>query len=240
MPEFPQNTSTCASFFAVKDLKYTTAMKKTTPLHFALFVTVLALYSFAYTAEVEAHESVKIGKQIWMTKNLNVSTFRNGDPIFHAATAEAWKEAAQNEKPAWCYISHDKDTGESHGKLYNHFAVKDPRGLAPEGWHVPSDEEWTELTDYLGKNAGHKMKAGKDYIKDGAGNNKSGFSGLLSGHCFFNGMFTNYRVSATWHSTTPTDEPGRFYTRQITAMSKEVSKGIAYEVFGLSVRCVKD
>ena len=102
------------------------------------------------------YKTVTIGTQEWMTKNLDVSTFRNGDPIPEAKTDEEWKRAVELKQPAWCYYDNEK-----YGKLYNWYAVIDTRGLAPSGYHVPSDVEWTILTDYLGgiKDAGTKMKS---------------------------------------------------------------------------------
>lgn len=104
-------------------------------------------------------KSVKIGTQIWMTENLNVSTFRNGEPIPEAKTDEEWKAAGTQGKPAWCYYDNDSKNGAKYGKLYNWYAVNDPRGLAPEGWHVPNDEEWETLENYLGDDASKKMKS---------------------------------------------------------------------------------
>ena len=104
-------------------------------------------------------KSVKIGTQIWMTENLNVSTFRNGDPISEAKTNEEWGKAEKEGKPAWCYYNNDPKNGSKYGKLYNWYAVNDPRGLAPTGWHVPTDEEWKKLENYLGEDAGNKMKS---------------------------------------------------------------------------------
>jgi uncharacterized protein (TIGR02145 family) len=108
-----------------------------------------------------SYKSVKIGTQTWMAENLNVSTFRNGDLIPEVKTKEEWKRAGDNKQPAWCYYDNDPKNGAIYGKLYNWYAVIDPRGLAPAGWHVPSDTEWTALGDYLGNTyvAGKKMKS---------------------------------------------------------------------------------
>ena len=95
-------------------------------------------------------QSVKIGTQEWTTKNLNVSAFRNGEPIPEAKTDEEWKKAAENKQPAWCYYNNDPENGTQYGKLYNFYAVKDPRGLAPKGWHIPADSAWGQLGKYLG------------------------------------------------------------------------------------------
>jgi uncharacterized protein (TIGR02145 family) len=106
-------------------------------------------------------QTVTIGKQEWMTENLNVDKFRNGDPIPEAKTNGEWELASKNKQPAWCYYNNDPQYGAKYGKLYNWYAVTDPRGLAPVGYHVPSDAEWTKLTDFLGGEsvAGEKMKS---------------------------------------------------------------------------------
>ncbi len=83
--------------------------------------------------------------QEWMAENLRVFYFRNGDPIPIVKTDEAWKEAGENGEPACCYYENNSEYGKTYGVLYNWYAVNDPRGLAPEGWHVPTDAEWTAL-----------------------------------------------------------------------------------------------
>src|ERR1043165_1390179 len=103
------------------------------------------LFAFIYANKPLA-QSVQIGTQTWSTKNLDVSKFRNGDAITEAKTAAEWMAAAEQRKPAWCYYNNDASNGKKYGKLYNWFAVSDPRGLAPDGWHVPSDAEWITLT----------------------------------------------------------------------------------------------
>jgi uncharacterized protein (TIGR02145 family) len=113
----------------------------------------------AQISQTGGFKSVKIGPQIWMTENLNVSTFRNGDAIPEAKTNEEWEQTGQNKQPAWCYYNNDPKNGAKYGKLYNWYAVTDPRGLAPAGWHVPSDAEWTTLDEHLGDDAGNKMKS---------------------------------------------------------------------------------
>ncbi|MEY3085574.1 MAG: hypothetical protein RL037_1754 [Bacteroidota bacterium] len=104
---------------------------------------------------------VTVEKQVWMTQNLNVDKFRNGDPIPIAKTDEDWEKAGTDGKPAWCYYDNDPKNGIKYGKLYNWYAVNDSRGLAPAGWHIPTDAEWTILSDYLGGEdaAGTKMKS---------------------------------------------------------------------------------
>jgi hypothetical protein len=110
---------------------------------FLLFVLALSLCSVGHS------QTVKIGSQVWSTRNLDVSTFRNGDPIPEAKTDEEWKDAGNNQQPAWRYYNNDPANGKKYGKLYNWFAVVDPRGLAPVGWHVPTQQEWVALHSFL-------------------------------------------------------------------------------------------
>jgi uncharacterized protein (TIGR02145 family) len=111
------------------------------------------------TSQTGGFKSVKIGTQTWMTENLNVERFRNGDLISQAKTNEEWERAGKNKQPAWCYYDNDPKNGAKYGKLYNWYAVNDPRGLAPAGCHIPSADEWTTLGDQLGSDPGKKMKS---------------------------------------------------------------------------------
>lgn len=89
--------------------------------------------------------AIIVGDRKWMEYNLTVDTFRNGEPIPHAENDEQWEEAGKTEQPAWCWPTDDPDKRKEYGKLYNHYAVADPRGLAPDGWHIPAIFEFEEL-----------------------------------------------------------------------------------------------
>jgi len=104
----------------------------------AIFVNLQDSNSYSF-------ESAFFGNQEWMTSNLNVDHFRNGDPIPEAKTNEEWEKAGENGLPAWKYYNNDP----SNDKIYNWYAVNDPRGLAPEGWRIPSSDDWGVLEDYL-------------------------------------------------------------------------------------------
>ena len=106
-------------------------------------------------------KEVKIGTQVWMAENLNVFYFKNGDAIPVVKTAEEWKKADENQQPACCYYENNAENGKTYGLLYNWYAVNDKRGLAPAGYHIPTEAEWTKLTTYLGGEevAGTKMKS---------------------------------------------------------------------------------
>ena len=137
-------------------------------------------------------KEVEIGKQIWMAENLNVDKFRNGDSIPQAITDEEWVIAANNEKPAWCYYNNDPKNGKKYGKLYNWYAVNDPRGLAPKGWKIPSYNDWKWLINFLGgdSEAEKKMKS------------TSSFSGLPGGWRDYDDAFCNIGELGLWWSST--------------------------------------
>jgi uncharacterized protein (TIGR02145 family) len=124
-------------------------------------LSLLLLLSFTIKAQ-----DVTIGTQNWTSKNLNVSSYRNGDTIPQVQDAKAWSKLKIG---AWCY--NEKDKGTTYGKLYNWYAVNDPRGLAPNGYHIPTDAEWTKLTDYLGGEslAGKKMKSRNGWVSYSSG-----------------------------------------------------------------------
>jgi len=121
--------------------------------------TVLSLFITVLFTQINYAQTVTIGNQVWMTKNLNVDKFRNDDPIPQAKTDAEWKAAEENKQPAWCYYDNDPSYGAKCGKLYNFYAVIDSRGLTPEGYDIPTAEEWTTLENYLGNDAGNKMKS---------------------------------------------------------------------------------
>jgi len=197
--------------------------------------SVFALKSFAQT--------VTIGTQVWMTKNLNVSTFRNGDAIPEAKTDEEWKKAGQNKQPAWCYYDNDPTNGVKYGKLYNWYAVNDPRGLAPVGYHIPSDAEWTTLTDYLGGEdvAGTKMKSKQGWANDGNGTNSSGFSGLPGGFLDYRGSFCCIgRYGIWWSYTEDAAFPNQAWKRTLKGNQGNVLRSSGNKEKVYSVRCLRD
>ncbi len=188
---------------------------------------------------------VKIDSQIWMNQNLNVNTFKNGDPIPQAKTNEEWEQAGKKKQPVWCYYENDPKNGAKYGKLYNWFAVNDKRGLAPNGWHVPSDAEWTILETFLGTHAGKKMKSTsgwKDFVTDsGNGTNSCGFSGLPVGIRNNLGYFLGIGYIGYWWSSTEYDTDdayGRGLDNDNDLLGR--SLGFGGKGRGMSVRCLRD
>lgn len=185
---------------------------------------------------------VVIGEQVWMRENLDVDTFRNGDPIPQAKTDEEWKIAGENGQPTWCYYENNPANGDRYGKLYNWYAVNDPRGLAPSGWHIPSDTEWTTLIDYLGgyAKAGTDMKSKNGWHEEGNGNNSSGFSGFPGGMRYYDGSYFFFiGKNGYWWSSSEKDTNSAWF-RNLVYNSNSLDRLADEKQSGLSVRCIRD
>lgn len=192
-------------------------------------------------ASVPTTNSVTIGTQVWMQKNLDVSTYRNGDTIPQVTDPAQWANLTTG---AWCYYDNDPANGTVYGKLYNWYAVNDPRRFSPAGWHVPSDAEWTTLADYLGAGAGGKMKeAGTTHwIAPNAGaTNESGFTGLPSGLRYGNtGSFINIEKMGSWWSSTESGASSAWIHYVYYSYADASRWDYDSKAAGFSVRCVKD
>jgi uncharacterized protein (TIGR02145 family) len=192
---------------------------------------------------------VVIGTQKWMEKNLDVSTYRNGDTIPQVTDATAWKTLTTG---AWCYYNNDSLNGAIYGKLYNWYAVNDPRGLAPQGFHIPTIGEWFSLGDFLGGNsvAGGKMKTTgttRWNSPNTGATNESGFAGLPGGNRREDtGSFVNNGTFGFWWSSTEFFSNGANYIRLqnfstgIYGCCALNLSGAGDKLAGYSVRCIKD
>lgn len=189
----------------------------------------------------KTYKSVKISKQVWMLENLNVSHYRNGDSIPEARTEEEWKKCLEEEKGCWCNYQNNLENGYKYGKLYNWYAVTDPRGLAPKGWHVPSVSEWEELIISLGgkMEAGGKMKSTNDWGKNCNANNQSGFFGLPGGLRSSEGQFMSINDYATWWTTSEYKGNMAYYIYLYCSLNFAI-KYYYTKGDGFSVRCIKD
>lgn len=218
-------------------------MKKVSLILSVVVMSAIMLSSFGQGASNQegASNEVTIGSQVWMTKNLDVATFRNGDPIPQAKTDEEWEKAGENKQPAWCYYDNDPANGAKYGKLYNWYAVNDSRGLAPTGWHIPSDAEWIKLTDFLGGGgvAGIKMKSTNGWENDGNGTNESGFSGLSGGNRNSSVAFGDIGEYGYWWSSTEFKSNFAWY-RSLFYDDGNVYRSGDYKLDGFSVRCLRD
>ncbi len=182
------------------------------------------------------YKSVKIGDQIWMTENLNIDRYRNGDLIQEVRDPKEWSNLKTG---ACCYCNNDPENGKKYGKLYNWYAVTDPRGLAPEGWHIPTKEEFETLL--LGNDGNALRKIGQG-TGDGIGTNTSGFSALIAGERRADGDFNTTKYSSNfWSSTESNDFPE---LEAYELYLKDIGYGFQltqfYKEFGYSIRCLKN
>ena len=182
------------------------------------------------TKTIKIYNSVTIGSQEWMAENLQVSTFRNGDTIPEAKTAKEWLSADRSNNPAWCYYNNDSKNGGKYGKLYNWYAVNDPRGLAPSGWHIPTDSEWKKLiTSCGGKDAAFAKLKSSD-----------GFAAQPCGARYYkDGSFNHLGKITFWWSATKNDKWNAWYHAMHFGY-KQVARDNGGMNTGHSVRCVKD
>ena len=213
-------------------------MKKVSLILSAAVMTAMMLSSCGGSS----YKEVKIGNQVWMAENLNVEKFRNGDPIPHANTLAKWRKAGQEGKPAWCYYDNDPANGKIYGKLYNWYAVSDWRGLAPEGWRIPSDADWSKLVKLLGgrRVAGGKLKS-TYYWKspNTAATNETGFTALPGGYRYFDGTFNYIGSIGNWWSATESNTNSA-WDRGLYYSSSRVSRFNYGKADGFSVRCLRD
>ncbi len=194
-------------------------------------------------------ESKAIGNQTWMAKNLQAARFANGEPILEAKSKTEWEKAGKNQKPAWCYYNNDPANGIKFGKLYNWYAVADPRGLCPAGWHVPSDKEFSTMEKFLGGTpvAGGKIKttgtkkAGKGFWNspNKGANNTSGFSGLPGGARYYGGKFSYISNLGSWWSSTEQSKTSAWY-RYLYYGYADSFRYLNSKNYGFSVRCIRN
>jgi uncharacterized protein (TIGR02145 family) len=203
------------------------------------------------------HQIINIGRQIWMNQNLNVDRFRNGDPIPEAKSALDWELAGKQSKPAWCYYNNNPKNGASYGKLYNWHAVNDPRGLAPDGFHIPSFEEANELLVFTGV----QVDKYGDYTFSKAlrskfllnGTNDTAFSAVLAGRRDSVGRFQGLNVrTGFWTSAENVyEDEGDYINDGLILHLDLINEDTEYDSFwdvatswskgyGYSVRCLSD
>lgn len=193
------------------------------------------------------YRTVIIGDQVWMAENLRVTQFRNGDPVPIISDDDQW---INSRTAACCIYNNDIENKEIYGLFYNWYAVSDYRLLAPAGWHIPSDNEWEKLSDYLGglAAAGAKLKeTGSSHWLDSYdcrndGSNESGFSALPSGfrsYPHFNKTFWYNGFYGRWWTITEEDED-MAWIRELYTCSSELSRFSDIKDHGYSVRCIKD
>ena len=202
------------------------------------------------------YKTVKIGHQVWMAENLKVTHYRNDDAIPNVLDKYEWEESSIG---AYCNYGNDEKYVSVYGRLYNWDAVHDSRGLAPAGWHIPTDEEWKQLEVYLGgisrqqadgfihhgtDEGGRLKEIGAEHWRSpniGA-TNKSRFSGIPGGYRATNGAFSDFGYLATFWSISSARNNNLAWIRLLSYNNSGVAwrRICNYMHGGFSVRCVRD
>lgn len=187
------------------------------------------------------YNTIQIGTQTWIQSNLNVSRYNNGDIIPQVTDPTQWVNITTG---AWCYYNYNSSNGSIYGKLYNWYAVNDPRGLAPQGWHIPNDVEWNYLKTFLGgeKIAGGKMKETgiSHWLNPNTGaTNVSDFNGLPSGFCFNFGKFDYQGKHSYWWSSTEEDA-SYAWCINLLYNNPKINTYKFLKTYGFSIRCIQN
>ncbi|MFC1565365.1 FISUMP domain-containing protein [Candidatus Neomarinimicrobiota bacterium] len=209
------------------------------------------VYESVFITDIDnnIYKIVKIGEQWWMAENLKVTHYSNGDPIPNVRDDTAWLNLTSG---AYCDYNNNYSNGDTYGHLYNWAAVDDNRGLASEGWHIPTDEEWKELEIYLGlsesdyyiwghrgTDEGTKLKSTYGWNNNGNGTNIYGFAALPGGHRYFD-EFTSIGQLGGWWSSTIADASNNSFVRGLFNGFSGIHRSDGDWQSGFSVRCIKD
>lgn len=200
------------------------------------------------------YHTVTIGTQTWMVENLKTTRYRNGNAIPVVSDATAWSNLTTG---AYCNNSNEANNAQIYGRLYNWYAVNDSRNIAPVGWHIPTDAEWSVLSDYLADNGygygGSRYAIAKamsetsgwtfSTVKGAVGNeqtenNSVGFKGISGGFRLYNGTYELFGRIGIWWSLTVID--GMIWYRDLNYDYAILERGYASPACGFSVRCIKD
>ena len=184
-----------------------------------------------------------------MAENLKVTHYRNGDPILTVTDAYKWKKLKYG---AYCNYDNNDSNADTYGCLYNWYAVDDSRNIAPEGWHVPTNEEWKELeidigmsqsqaesTRWRGTDEGDKLKSTNGWNNGGNGTEDYGFSALPGGFRSINGLYNRMGYNAYFWSAFE-DNSSNAWDRYLYYGSSDVGRDNYDKRYGFSVRCVRD
>lgn len=192
-----------------------------------------------YDLEGNLYKTVVIGSQTWMAENLRSTKLNDGTIIPHVKDNYTW---STQTVPARCYFANDSASYSSvYGVLYNWYTVQTNK-LCPDGWHMPTDAEWTTLTTSLGVDslAGGKLKSTLNWLPPNLkATNTTGFTALPTGYRYFNGSYQNSGYSGNWWSATAYINKLSWYT-YVSYNSGYVGRNYADKLYGFSARCIKN
>jgi uncharacterized protein (TIGR02145 family) len=195
------------------------------------------------------YNTITIGSQLWMKENLNVQRFKNGEAIPNVTDVSTW---ANTTTAAWCRVNNNPDASNAFkiGLLYNGYVAQDARGVCPNGWKVPNDSDFNKLVEYLGDNAGGKLKEANGIYSlwnspNTGATNESGFTALPGGfrhgktgtwtESYFDHVFNMCRF---W--TKSTSFAGGVYCLDVWHSNAGTSRGSQIQSYGSSIRCIKE
>jgi uncharacterized protein (TIGR02145 family) len=189
------------------------------------------------------YKTITIDTQTWMAENLRTTHYRNGEIIPEVSDDTAWSNLSTG---AYCNYENTRnnDTIATFGRLYNWYTVSDSRNMAPTGWHVPTDAEWTTLTTYLGgdSEAGGKLKEINTthwYSPNTGADNSSGYTALPGGYRDGNITFFNIGNGVYWWSSSEGGTDYAWY-RSLYYTNSNVERDGFSKISGFSVRCLRD
>jgi len=217
-------------------------------LNFILFLTSFFLTNYLMGQNVlnvkikdvdgNAYQQIVIGNQIWLDRNLQVTHFNNGALIPFVAENKEWSNLTT---PGYCFYQNKKENTTSFGVLYNWYVI-DKGNVCPVGWHVPSDDEWTVLSFFLGGDlvAGSQIKSNTGWNLNGNGSDTSKFQALPSGVRFIGSSnFSNEGTCAVWWSATEGDDTDAWF-RKTNYYHPSLLRYSTNKAHGFSIRCLKD
>jgi uncharacterized protein (TIGR02145 family) len=184
---------------------------------------------------------VKIGNQVWMAENLKTTKYNNGTSIPLVTENAEWSNLTT---PAYCWYGNDEvNYKNTYGALYNWHAVNTGK-LCPTGWHVPTDEEWTTLINFLGgtRLAGGKIReAGTEHWSspNTGATNVTGFTALPGGNRFYDGTFNFLGFNGNWWSSTESSST-HAWNWSMTYNTSSIYRRQYYVRYGFAIRCIRD
>jgi len=210
-------------------------------------------YGTVSDIEGNSYKTVRIGDQVWMAENLKTGKFSDGTTIPLVTDQSTWTNLKTS---GMCFYNNEELTYKpTYGIFYNYYAVVDPHGLCPDGWHVPSDNEWKILEMYLGmsqteadKNGtfrgtteGGKLKelGTTHWLSPNLGaTNTSGYTALPAGYRYSVGFYDINQWAIFWTSTSY--DTNQAYDRGLHYNYEKIDRHYYGKLAGLSVRCIKD
>jgi uncharacterized protein (TIGR02145 family) len=203
--------------------------------------TIVMPEASVYDPDGNPYSSIAIGTQEWTVENLRTTRYANGESIIYISNQTDWYNTTTG---AWTYHEFDSQFEIPYGKLYNWVAAADTRNICPDGWHVPGDDEWNILIEFLGGAdvAGGKLKESgiAHWISTNSeSTNSSGFTALPAGGT--SGIYGSFPVNAVarfWSSTSSSDEDASCYA--LSDHDFQITQGVFSKIYGFSVRCIKD